>query len=79
MPLSAGRDDPFEWDEKLGVRVQVVSLMGQHMTYGILQTVLKGIRDFLYANHRYVGAMFVVAEGDVGMVGSGVVEASRKV
>ena len=45
------------------------------MTYGILRTTLKGIRDFLYANHRYVGATFMVAEGDIGMVGSGVIEA----
>ena len=48
------------------------------MTYGILRTTLRGIREFLYANHRYVGATFSVGERDVGIVGSGVIEAGSR-
>jgi len=72
------RDDPFNYDTGLGVKLSVGSSQGQHMTYGILRSTLKGIRDYLYAMHRYVGAMFVIAEADIGMVGSGVIEASPR-
>lgn len=74
----SGHDDPFSCDQGLGVTVSVRSIQGQHMTYGILRSTLKGIRDFLLVNHRYVGAMFEVAERGIGMVGSGVVEASPR-
>lgn len=76
-PLSI-RDDPFKFDSGVGVKLSIESAQGQHMTYGILRSTLKGIRDYLYAMHRYKGALFAIAEGDLGMVGSGVIEASSQ-
>ncbi len=72
------RDDPFNYDTGLGVKLSVGSSQGQHMTYGILRSTLKRIRNYLYAMHRYVGAMFVITEADIGMVGSGVIEVSPR-
>jgi len=39
------RDDPFNYDTGLGVKLSVGSSQGQHMTYGILRSTLKGTRD----------------------------------
>ena len=46
----------------------------KHLTYGMVDNVLKGIWEFMYRGERFVEANFEVFDEQLGVVGSGLIE-----
>lgn len=68
--------DPFKYTIDLGVTVFASSSENQHLTWGILDSALRGLEDCLIRNALYQNAMFRIFDSDWGQVGDGsVVEA----
>lgn len=45
----------------------------QHLTYGIMENVVKGLDDWMQQGHHWFGVRFEVEEGRWGLVGRGLV------
>ena len=64
-------EDPFKYDDYLGARIFAKSVVGQHLTWGILGATLKGLQDCVIRNGWYQDVTFQVFDGGWGHVGSG--------
>lgn len=68
--------DPFRYSIDLGVSVFATRGANQHLTWGILDSALRGLEECLIRNSWYQNAMFRIFDSNWGQVGDGsVVEA----
>ncbi|KAM0805423.1 hypothetical protein BDR22DRAFT_884954 [Usnea florida] len=71
-------DDPYMSDLDLSGCFLAVAHWPEdrprHLTYGMMDDVLKGVWEFMYRGGRFVEANFVVFDEQLGVVGSGLIE-----
>lgn len=64
-------EDPFRLHTQRGVSVMAKSAQSQHLTWGILDSTMKGLQDCLIKNKWYQAAWFQIFDGQWGQVGWG--------
>lgn len=64
-------DDPFVFDENLGVRFLAASTKGEHLTWGILGSALQGLQECVIYNGWYQLAEIQIFDAPWGHVGNG--------
>ena len=76
-----GSDDPYTSEpEFTGCFFAVMNWPSdrqKHLTYGMVENVLKGVWEFLYRGERFVNAEFDIVDEVWGPVGVGIVEKER--
>jgi len=65
------KDDPFVFEDNLGVSFMAKSAEKQHLTCGILGTTLKGLQDCEIYNEWYQEARMQIFDAPWGHVGDG--------
>lgn len=63
--------DPFVFEDKHGLRFMVESAKKQHLTWGILESTLKGLQDCVIYNGWYQEVRLQIFDAPWGHVGDG--------